>query len=33
MPVTSMQAIEAVIAKESTIVVILKEWVKSILIN
>jgi hypothetical protein len=33
MPVTSMQATEAVIVKESTIAVILKEWVKSISTN
>ena len=33
MPVASIQAIKAVIVKESTIAVILKKWVKSILIN
>ena len=33
MPVASTQAIKAVIAKESTIAVILKEWVKSISTN
>jgi hypothetical protein len=33
MPIANTQATEAVIVKESTITVILKEWVKSILIN
>jgi hypothetical protein len=33
MPIINTQATEAVIVKESTIAVILKEWVKSILIN
>jgi hypothetical protein len=32
-PVTSTQVIKAVIAKKSTIAVILKEWVKSISTN